>query len=95
MVALVQPGDDTMKKYLTIAVAAAALAIGSLSLTTDASARGGHGGGHGGHGGGQGMRGHGGHGHHGHWRHRYWGYGYGYASSCWVYGPRGPIWICY
>jgi hypothetical protein len=101
MVALAQAGEDTMKKYLTIAVAAAALAIGSLSVTTEASARGSHGGGgmrgHGGHGMHGGHFRHGGHGHfrHGHWRHR-WGYGFGYAaSSCWAPGPYGPVWICY
>jgi hypothetical protein len=90
---------------MSVFALATALALGSLTFTTQASARGGHwGGGHwgGGHwGGGHWAGGHWGHWGHGWgpWRGRYWGYGYGYGyyayAGCWrwrhVWTPVGWV----
>ena len=71
------------KSILTIAIAAAALAIGSLAATGQASAKGVHGGKHGGfHG--QFHRGHRWHGHR--WHGRYF-----YAPA--VYGAYDPCYL--
>lgn len=74
------------KSILTIAIAAATIAVGSLAATGQASAKGGFHGGH--HGGFHGNfhRGHRwGHRWHGHrWHGRYWGYGY-YAPAYYAF----------
>jgi len=90
------------KKLFAAAIAVVTLTAGSLALTADASARGGHGGGHGGRGGH--MHGHNGHrGHYGHNGHRYrYGYHgryyrhYGrYGSDrCWYWTRRGWVNYC-
>jgi hypothetical protein len=76
-----------MTKFLTIAVAAAALSLGSLAVTSEASA----GFKHGGH-----FKGH----FHGHkWGHKWHGWhgvGYGFYNPCyWVFKPYyGHVKIC-
>jgi hypothetical protein len=74
------------KSILTIAVAAATIAVGSLAATGEASAKKG-GGFHRGHHGGFHGRFHRGHRWHGHrWHGRYWrGYGYAYAPAYYGY----------
>jgi hypothetical protein len=88
MVAPTKTGDLTMKKFLTVALAAAALSLGSLAVTGEASAKGFKGG----------MHGHGhhhGHRHWGHWRGGYGHYGYGYSPCYWVFKPYyGKVKVC-
>ncbi len=74
-----------LKKLLTVALAAGALATGTLAVTGEASARGFHGGRHfhGGH-----------HGHHGHWHFkRFYGF-YNYNPCYWVRKPWGLVKVC-
>jgi len=78
-----------MSRMSMIALAAA-LAVGSLSMTVDAQARGGHGGGHGGHGahfsgGPHGFSGARGFGHRGYYGGRHFGYYRGYRP--YLYRP--------
>ena len=75
------------KKFLTVAIAVASLATGSLAVTGEALAKGGKGGFHfgGGH--------HHGH-HHGHRHFRHFGYYGGYNPCYWVHKPWGLVKIC-
>jgi hypothetical protein len=78
------------KKILTVAIAAAALATGSLAVTGEALAGGKHFGGgfhkfHGGH--------HHGHGHR-HFRRHFGFYGHGYSPCYWVHKPWGLVKVC-
>jgi hypothetical protein len=77
------------KKFLTVAIAAAALATGSLAVTGEALAGGKHfGGGHKFHGGGH-------HKFHGHWGFkRHFGYYGGYSPCYWVHKPWGLVKVC-
>jgi hypothetical protein len=90
------------KSILTIAIAAATIAVGSLSVIGEASARKGGGGFHGGRHGGHGHvhRGHGRHGHghrwHGHrWHGHRWHGRYFYGYSPVVYGGYAAYDDCY
>jgi hypothetical protein len=78
------------KKLLTVAIAAASLATGSLAVTGEALAKGKHFGGghfHGGH--------HKFHGHGWHFKRHFGFYGGGYGSPCyWVHKPWGLVKVC-
>jgi hypothetical protein len=76
------------KKFLTVAIAAASLATGSLAVTGEALAGGKHfGGGFHKH--------HGGHHHgHGHFRRHFGFYGHGYNPCYWVHKPWGLVKVC-
>jgi hypothetical protein len=75
----------TLKKLLTVAIAAGTLATGSLAVATPAAAKGFHF-----------KHGHGHHGHHhGHWHFKkFYGYYGGYNPCYWVHKPWGLVKVC-
>jgi hypothetical protein len=78
----------TLKKLLTVAIAAGTLATGSLAVTGEALAggKGFHFGGH--------HKFHGGHWGHG-WHHKkFYGYYGGYSPCYWAHKPWGLVKIC-